>query len=168
MIFRKVAFCSIFSLILGNALCVDLDPITENVQKVCVSEVKGLYKEDSEERSIIDQNLFKDLAPTLAIMKMFLKDDFKPLTGDKAGVKKNLRDNVEAFFGSEKFIPHRGGRQEIILDRELTDILCDLIKREQKEALKGNVTLYHGMTGSNLFVYKYFARLFSQILQDRI
>ena len=150
MIFKKVLCCCVLPLILGDALCVNpkmTSEISEKVRNLQISSPKI---------STEDQKLYKNLAPTLAIMKMFLKDDFKPLP-------EGLRDNVKAFFSSDRFTPYAGGRQEIILDRELTDILCDLIKREQKEALKGNVTLYHGMTGSNLFVYKYFARLFSHL-----
>lgn len=150
MIFKKVLCCCVLPLILGDSLCVNpkmTSEISEKVRNLQISSPKI---------STEDQKLYKNLAPTLAIMKMFLKDDFKPLP-------EGLRDNVKAFFSSDRFTPYAGGRQEIILDRELTDILCDLIKREQKEALKGNVTLYHGMTGSNLFVYKYFARLFSHL-----
>ncbi|MCR4623790.1 MAG: hypothetical protein K5780_04005 [Alphaproteobacteria bacterium] len=160
---KKVICCSVLSFVLGNALCMNLDPMKGCTQKVLFSDVKDLQKESSGVEQAAYQELFKDLAPTLAIMKMFLKDNFKPLTGDEASIKNNLKDNVKAFYSSSEFTPYSDGRQEIILDRELTDILCNLIEREQKEALNGKVTFYHGMKGSNLFVYKYFARLFSHL-----
>lgn len=160
---KKVICCSVLSFILGNASCMNLDPMKGDTQNTCFSDVKDLQDKFFGKKQAAYQELFEDLAPTLAIMRMFLKDDFKPLTGDEASIKNNLRDNVKAFFGSDRFTPYGGSRQEIILDEELTDILCNMIEREQKESLKGNVTLYHGMTGSNLFVYKYFARLFSHL-----
>ena len=153
MVLKKALYCSVLALVLGNALCVSPEVTSEMSGKVRNLQIS------SPKISTEDQKLYKNLAPTLAIIKMFLKDDFKPLP-------EGLRDDVKTFFGKDEFTPNGlscGGAQDIILDDELTDILCDLIEREQRESLKGNVTLYHGMTGSNLFVYKYFARLFSHL-----
>ena len=150
MISRKIMLCGVLSLVLGNALCMSPDADSGVLGKFRNLRISSL------KTSVEDQKLYDNLAPTLAIMKMFLKDDFKPLP-------EGLKDNVRAFFSSGKFTPRNDGQQKIILDEELTDILCNLIAQEQKEALNGNVTLYHGMKGSNLFVYKYFARLFSHL-----
>ncbi len=162
---KKVICCSVLSFVLGNASCMNLDPAQGDTQKVSFSDIKDLQKESFGKEQAAYQELFKDLAPTLAIMKIFLKDNFKPLTGDEAGIKNNLKDNIMAFFGTSEFTPDKCDTQKIT---ELTDILCNLIEREQKEALERNVTFYHGMQGSNLFVYKYFARLFSHLTRQNL
>lgn len=162
---KKVICCSVLSFVLGNASCMNLDPAQGDTQKVSFSDIKDLQKESFGKKQAAYQELFKDLAPTLAIMKIFLKDNFKPLTGDEAGIKNNLKDNIIAFFGTSEFTPDKCDTQKIT---ELTDILCNLIEREQKEALERNVTFYHGMQGSNLFVYKYFARLFSHLTRQNL
>ena len=109
------------------------------------------------------QNLYDELAPTLKIMKMFLKKKFLPLPG-------GLRDNVQAFFGSRKFTPPKNsmGDQYFELDDELTNILCELIEKEQHEMTKGYVTFWHGCTGDMLFMYKYYAHLFSRLMGDNL
>ncbi|MBO7537539.1 MAG: hypothetical protein J6T29_04335 [Alphaproteobacteria bacterium] len=162
---KKVICCSVLSFVLGNASCMNLDPAQGDTQKVSFSDIKDLQKESFGKEQAAYQELFKDLAPTLAIMKIFLKDNFKPLTGDEAGIKNNLKNNIIAFFGTSEFTPDKCDTQKIT---ELTDILCNLIEREQKEALERNVTFYHGMQGSNLFVYKYFARLFSHLTRQNL
>ncbi|MBO6055505.1 MAG: hypothetical protein J6P84_00785 [Alphaproteobacteria bacterium] len=162
---KKVICCSVLSFVLGNASCMNLDPAQGDTQKVSFSDIKDLQKESFGKEQAAYQELFKNLAPTLAVMKIFLKDNFKPLTGDEAGIKNNLKDNIIAFFGTSKFTPDKCDTQKIT---ELTDILCNLIEREQKEALERNVTFYHGMQGSNLFVYKYFARLFSHLTRQNL
>ena len=104
---KKVICCSVLSFVLGNASCMNLDPAQGDTQKVSFSDIKDLQKESFGKEQAAYQELFKDLAPTLAIMKIFLKDNFKPLTGDEAGIKNNLKDNIIAFFGTSEFTPDK-------------------------------------------------------------
>lgn len=106
-----------------------------------------------------DPNLYDQLGPTLALMKMFLRDDFKPLPA-------GLKDDVRTFFSSEKYNPHErffADIQRIEYDEELGNILCELIRNEQRQAINGNVTLYHGLTGDLLFTYRYLAEFFTAL-----
>lgn len=120
----------------ANVLCMDhhRDSLTASTSPHSLA-IK--YAESGATVIAEDPKLFSELAPTLAIMKMFLKEKFKPL-------QVGLSDNVVAFFGSSEFTPphncFHAEEQEIILDEELTNILCQLILLEQKEASKGNVT----------------------------
>lgn len=104
------------------------------------------------------KNIYAQLAPTLTLMKMFMGEDFKQLPD-------GLRDNVKAFWSNSKFTRSTSEivEQDIVLDDELTDIICKLITFEQEEQQKDNVVFYHGLDGKILFMYRYFAGLFSRI-----
>lgn len=161
MILKRVIFSSILSTVAlcTNVLCMNNsahDELTSGnnlprpFAEKCTESISTVVREE-------DPKLFRELAPTLALMKMLLRENFKPLP-------EGLRDNVVEFFSSPEFTPHNCmGDQEIILDDNLTNILCRLILLEQKESLNGNVVLWHGLPGEALFTYKYYAYLFSRL-----
>lgn len=107
----------------------------------------------NEDVQVKQQNI--DLGPTLSITKMFLKEKF---TGDP-------KKDIPAFWGSKEFTTQEnmGGDQQIEYSEQLGLNIQNLIKREQDELKKGNVVLYHGLSGNYLYAYKYFADFFSRL-----
>lgn len=107
------------------------------------------------EDSPVKQQNIEDLGPTLSIIKMFLKENF---TGDP-------KKDIPAFWGSKEFTTQEGmeGDQQIEYSEQLELNIQNLIKREQDELKKGNVVLYHGLSGNYLYAYKYFADFFSRL-----
>ena len=156
IIMKKIAFSGILSLLLGytawgtNISDLSMVGCAPNIRTTSESSTSIVTK---------DSHLYEQLGPTLALMKMFLREDFKPLPS-------GLKDNVQAFFSSEKYNPHdcmAAEMQRIEYDDELGGILCDLIRNEQEQAKKGNVTLYHGLSGEMFFIYRYLAEFFSAL-----
>ena len=140
MFAKKMLYSSMLSLVLGFN---------------CSEMILGM--EEGSELCVTSQKETNILSPTLAHMKAFLGEDF-------VDGQDSLEENVRRFWGNSKFTPHNClGLQHIELDDSLCKILCDLIKYEQAEYEKGNIVLYHGTSGKTLFMYQYYAALFSKL-----
>lgn len=173
MLCKKFVFIGLLSLVLFTKQCTVACSANLNLSHENLDSSKNTvqYHTPAAEQTECPAHIHSQLAPTLAIMKMFLGPSFKALPSDfkcipgKTEYPQELYDNVRAFFGSPDFTPPKDclGSQQIDLDDELTNTICKLIRFEQEENIKGNVVLYHGLDGSILFMYRYFSELFSHL-----
>ncbi|MBE6446994.1 MAG: hypothetical protein E7015_00685 [Alphaproteobacteria bacterium] len=151
MILKKFVFSELVSLALMTSVYgTDVHLSTASPH---ASPISSLFINDE------DEGLFDQLGPSLKLMKLYMRDDFKSLP-------ENLETDVRAFFSSKEYTPHdchHVDMQEIEYDETLCRTICDLIRNEQRQAREGKVTLYHGLSGELFFAYRYLAEFFSNL-----
>lgn len=98
-------------------------------------------------------------SPTMAIIKLALSvvGKYNPDASDEECVDLFWNDYC---LGQHIELGLQGG---VKYDAGLKKIILELLENEKRETEKGNVVLYHSLSGEFLFVYKYFSSLFSKI-----